>query len=365
MREELVISAAGVVTAAGVGLEAHAALVREPPVKRERSLRGFRARDHLSDPRILKAVSGVDAFALVAIETLKAHGGITAATATPERTGLFVGSPSADINNNENYREAMVAGLGGDGRVDLAAFGRASMEARPTTLLLGLPNNGLAYGAMLLDARGPHSNYVAAEVSAHWALIQAARRLQRGQLDLAVAGGYAGSTAAPAAQVLARGGYVGEEATLADGAVFVAIETRARAEARGAKVLATYLAGATSSEASGPVCEAADGRGLAGGMRRALAAAGVEARDVGLVLGSGGAHALVDARERAAATAVLGGDVPFRTIAAYVGSLIEAGGVLEVALLAAMRAAEWLAPGRCAVILRGSAWGEGTVVVVR
>src|SRR5690606_16381825 len=137
-----------------------------------------------------KAVSSADALGLVAIEGLKKEVKWEPRPYAPERTGLYVGAPPASAFDNEFYVDAMETTRGPDGRLDAGAFGEACMGSMPMTLLVGLPSTVLCYGAITFDANGPTANDTAPGPGGHMALINGARRVRRGQLDMAVAGGF-------------------------------------------------------------------------------------------------------------------------------------------------------------------------------
>src|SRR5690606_28742169 len=122
---------------------------------------------------------------------------------------------------------------------------KTSMGAMPMTLLVGLPNNVLCYGAMIFDAKGPNSNYTSTSTAGHVALINGAKRIGRGQLDVAIAGGFNAHTEPVNGKMYEA---LGVSTKLADGAAFVALERRGEAEARGQTILATYLGGALTND---------------------------------------------------------------------------------------------------------------------
>jgi 3-oxoacyl-[acyl-carrier-protein] synthase II len=398
--DDVVITGLGMVSASGVGsaaqVEATKASVRRSSTK-DYALRGFDPAPLLTDKRVLRAVSAVDAVGLVAIETLMRDTKADA-SADAERLGLYVGAPPATPWDNANYFEAVASTIDDKGQAHPRDFGSAFQSARPTTLLSGLPNNVLCYGAVLLGSRGANSNYTSGETSGQLAVINAARRIQRGRLDAAVAGGFS-AHAEPVVQgwYKARGWLRDDEAEpvitplnggtiVAEGGAFVLLERRAAAEARGARVLATYVGGAHASDPSGllgeEVTDATPAMTLA--LIRCLADTGVDKSEIGLVLTSAtGIPALDVAEQRAVADLyqgqAFGEDAPvLATTARAWGNLMEAGGVGELGLVS-----HWFAtgevppnmrlvgPGRLgakrpyALVLRTSIFGEATCVLVK
>ena len=400
--DDIVVTGMGIATARGFGLNAHWEMLRdgvEPCAETDYSMKAFDAAKHLPDRRLLKAISTVDAYGLAAIASLKAGTSLGSHTFDSERVGLYVGAPPASAFDNEYYADAIVAA--GEGGV--REFGRTSMFARPTTLLVGLPNNVLCYGALSLDAKGPNSNYTSSSLSAHLALQNAVRRVKRGVLDLAVAGGFQGHTEPVNTRMFARLGLLrqagadnaiepfgaGSPGTIvADGAAFVSIERRETAEKRGAHVLATYVAGAMANDARGPLMIDESGEVLESTIRRALAAADVMPTDVGLVFACATGVPAVDRAEFMALARIFSqiDHAPaLCSTSRVIGNLLEAGGILELGLIGCLYDAgvvpepmslhgyaadsgfiRAIEPTRSyVIILRVSPWGEHSVVVAR
>jgi 3-oxoacyl-(acyl-carrier-protein) synthase len=172
------------------------------------------------------------------------------------------------------------------------------------------------------------------------------------------------------------------ELVVADGAAFVSLERRAAATERGAPVLATYLAGATASDAMGPLTLDVNGEAYESAVRRALAQARVDAQDIGLVLASGTGVSRVDAGEFSVLSRVFANvrELPaVGTFLPVLGHLMEASGLVELGLLSWLYAERELpaplrVPGRSfridstkphALILEASPWGEYSCVVAR
>ncbi len=383
---EIVITAAGVLTASGDSVEKHVARLAVSDCSAEkRALTGFQPAPYLTDRKTLKAVSPVDAFGLVALEQLK-----KAADATEydrKRVGLYVGAPPASPRSNENYFEAMRSSVGPTGTLSMRAFGGELLGARPTTLLLGLPNNVLCYGSILFDAKGPNSNYTSAETSGHLAVINGARRIALGRLDAAVAGAFSGHTDDIMQSILEQNDFLtagsGQPSSpMADGSVFFLLEKRAAAERRGAKPLATFVGSAQASNASGKF-SASEPSDVAAAIGRAAKASGISLDQVGLVFASAMGLGKDDSGEGEALQAVFvdrRSGPAFATTLPLFGNLMEAGGLLEIVLipklfeLGEVPEAMRLTPN-CerrvdaskpyVLVLRTSLFGEATCIVLR
>jgi 3-oxoacyl-(acyl-carrier-protein) synthase len=421
--EDVVVTAIGVVTAGATTLDEAWAKVTAPaataPTRQDRLLKGFPTAKHLADRRMLKAVSEADGIGLAAIEGLKTvlafptEAGKEGASTGPYdawRMGLYVGSRPGSCSDNDSYLEAMEASRTKDGKLSEGGFGATCMTSRPTTLLMGLPNNVLCYGSMIIGAQGANSNYTSLWLGGLHALSNAGKRIERGQLDFAVGGGFSWHGSEPVNRGLLKkqgvsrldevgasepyatvgGGPAapvdGGGAVPADGAVFAALERRSGAEARGAKPLVTWLGASLACDARGPLEVDSRGDALESAVRSALEHAGIQASDVGLVLATGTALPNVDQCEAAVLTRVLAdarGLPAFATLSPVFGDLMEGGGILELGFVPRLYEAKvvpeslrakgaerigfttTIDPNRpCSLIVRASPWGEYACVVV-
>ena len=348
---DVVLTGIGILTSAGHGSEETIETFKSgaPVPNHNFTLNGFKPAPFMSDKRMLKAVSAVDAYGIVAIENLKKDSGFEIGQYRDQRVGIYVGAGQANVNDNSNYYEAMRQAVGADGVMHEAEFGKTFNKARPTTLLLGLTNNVLCYGSILLDAKGPNSNYMTLETSSHLAFMQAAKYVGRGKLDYAIAGGYAAyNDPADVNSYKLRGLVTSDDnihpysdkatgSIFGDGAAFVSLERRSDAERHNRKVIAAFVAGAHTSDAKGPATIAAtDSESLQHCIKKTLKIAGLEANQVGMVFGSGSALPTVDSLETTAVDSVFGNSVTMATTTRVWGNLMEAGGIGEVAI------AKWL-----------------------
>lgn len=402
--EEIVFTGLGIVSRVGVGLGQTIKAMKgdlSPASSEDYRLSKWQPAPYLSDRRMLKAVSAVDAYGLVAIENLKTVSGYQAGQFDPHLVGLYVGAAPASVFDNQNYFKPMLDTRGADGKIDIAKFGKTFANARPTTLLAGLPNNVLCYGAIIMNAKGPNSNYLNLETSSHIAIKQAVQNLKIGRLKYAIAGGY-GAHTDPADQGIFRAlGYIknhnrmphviepysanSDGTIMSEGSVFISLEHRKDAEKRGAHKLATYLA-LEQAHAAGNFEQAnTNDEALVYCMRRCLQTTNITPNHVGMVFGTGyGLHA-VDALELSALEKVFGTATPsvaLATSSKVLGNLMEAGGVAEVGLAnwiyhqedgvlpehlaaSASFAKVWSKNRPYALILRSNPTGDCTCLLIR
>lgn len=185
---------------------------------RKLDLNDFDAKKFISDRKVLKAISHRDSYAIAAIEQIK-NAIAKNSPILPEQKGLFVGACPSSVTDYDNYAASTKRCIDTSGQYIEKYFGRECMTSRPTTLLLGLPNNVLCYGSMLLEARGPNNNFVSEGVSSAQALQSARRSLLLNRLQEAYVGGYSHQSDPVKINTAAKLGH-SENRTFADGAAF-------------------------------------------------------------------------------------------------------------------------------------------------
>jgi 3-oxoacyl-[acyl-carrier-protein] synthase II len=342
---KVVVTGVGILSSAGDSVEQHLEALKNAAPKKgaeEYKLAGVKAAKYLSDKRMLKVVSKTDSYGLIGVENAKKDAAYENGMHDTWRLGVYIGAPAATAWNNENYFDAVRESAGSDGAPRESEFGKTCMNARPTTLLLGLPNNVLCYAAIILDAKGPNSNYTSCETSGHLAVLNATRRIQSGRIDAAVGGGFSAHTEPVVENMLVQNGITkrqvtdsGSGTTLADGSVFFILEDQEKAAARGARVHAEIVGGAISNEGQSGFLRIGENPKLINAMTRCLNDAGVKASEVGLVLTSGTGLDLLDQAERKAVDVVfndLSEKPAVGSLGKITGNLMEAGGLQEVVL---------------------------------
>lgn len=380
-----VVSALGVVTSGAIGRQALWSLLEKGERPRELGLRDFKAAARFVDRKFLRATSNCDAFALTSIATMLESRGCSPTCYDAERVGLYVGASPASAQENSTYVEAMLASRGATQRSSVREFGRTCMAARPTTLLVGLPNNVLCYGAMMLEARGPNSNYTVPWLGGFLAILNAWRRLRRHSIDLAVAGAYAAYASDLGRELYRQLASAHDLAdfsqSIADGAAFLALERRSALGETTSSGHTVLLGGGMASDGLGPFRHDPQGVVFERLIRRVLAEAGLEPCDVALVLAGQGLGQL-DALERTVLTRVFAAaSAPPAAASLYpvLGNLMEARGVVDLGLIkdffvarnipGALQVRDWPSRiddmRRAALIVQVSPWGEYGCLVAR
>ncbi len=385
---DIVITGLGMLTATGLGMDANLEAFDAPANKKNQEdykVKGFNPAPHLSDRKVVKVVSHRDVLGLVAFEECLKNSGVSSQTINPDRTGLYVGAPPSSCSDHHNYEEGISAATDSSGVLHEKNFGETFRTASPTTLLTGLPNNVLCYGAKTLDARGPNSNYTTLETSSHMALIGAIRSMKLGRLDCAIAGGYTAHSDKIFVSAMKMRGYA-ECTPIAEGAAFATLEQRSVAEKRGAKAICQVLSCAAASDAIGPYGKIDETSIFPELIMNTLNHAGVSAEDVEVLMVTGSAIPDVTAIEKSAVSKVWKNKKSpvVATTATRWGNLMEAGGLAEIGFLknayskkeipATAVADEWKdtksakefnPSNTVAMILRTSPYGEYSCLIVK
>jgi len=250
----------------------------------------------------------------------------------PERLGVYVG-----------------CGMGGAAALE-AAY-RSGGRVPPLTIPAFMPNAPAAHVAMRQHALGPVLTYSVACASSAVAIAEAAKAVQSGEVDVAIAGGsealiVPGVVLAWQAMQTLASFAPGEAArsvrpfsidrtgfALGEGAAFVILESAERAKRRGARVYAHLTGWGISCDATHLTKPDVPGQTRA--LRAALRRADVQPREVGYCNAHGTATRIGDVIERDALAEVWGKDLDHLSVSstkALHGHLLGAGGALEAAI---------------------------------
>lgn len=280
----------------------------------------------------LAGVDRVSQLAVAAADLALQDAGFDRADADPERIGVY-------------------AGCGMGGAAALEAAYRGGMRVPPLTIPAFMPNAPAAHVAMRNGVQGPVLTYSVACASSSVAIAEAAKAIQRGEVDLAIAGGsealivpgvvlawqamqtlatFQPGEAAGAVRPFAadRNGFA-----LGEGAAFIVLESAERARRRGARSYATLAGWGLSSDATH--LTKPDAPGQARALRAALRQAGLQPRDVGYCNAHGTATRIGDVVERNALAEVWGDDLEHLRVSstkALHGHMLGAAGAVEAVI---------------------------------
>jgi 3-oxoacyl-[acyl-carrier-protein] synthase II len=281
----------------------------------------------------LAGVDRVSQLAVAAADLALKDAGAT--DADPERIGIYTG-----------------CGMGGAGSLETAY--RGGPRVPPLTVPAFMPNAPASHIAMRQKVLGPVLTYSVACSSSAVAIAEAAKAVQSGEIDVAIAGGTEALIvpgvvlAWQAMQTLSsfdaaqpqgaarsvrpfsadRSGFA-----LGEGAAFMVIESEERARRRNARRYATLSGWGVSCDASH--LTKPDPQGQARALRASLQRAGLQPRDVGYCNAHGTATRIGDPIEREALSLVWGDELDRLRVSSTKGlhgHLLGAAGALEAML---------------------------------
>jgi 3-oxoacyl-(acyl-carrier-protein) synthase len=209
-----------------------------------------------------------------------------------------------------------------------------------------------------LDCKGPTFGLTAACSSSAHAIGLAARLIQCGMADAAVAGGTEACVTPSYAAMVHRSGILTPEVCrpfdrrrngtlLGEGAGILILEGWEHARARGARVRAELLGYGASNDAESLYAPAPGGDPLAAAMLQAMREASVGPGEIGYIKAHGTATVKGDLSEANAIRAVLGGAagrVPIGSLKPVLGHTIGASTAMEATLVIEALGTGWLPP---------------------
>ena len=302
----------------------------------------FDGAKHFEPPR-LRMLDRVSQFACFAAREALVESKIDLAQADRSRVGVFLGTGMGGAqSSDEGYRSLYEA---------------RSDRVKPFTVLMGMHNAPAAWIGIEHDLRGPNFTYSTACSSSAVAIGEAALRIARGDLDMALAGGaeaplaFGSLKAWEALHTLAtvdaenaaasckpfaldRSGMV-----LGEGAAMIVLEAWERAVARGATILGEIAGYGFANDAGHITRPSVEGQAAA--IEAALLAAAIDPSAIDAINAHGTGTQANDGVETGAIKAVFGARaarIPISATKAMHGHLLGAAGALECALsLLAMR----------------------------
>src|SRR4051794_26647358 len=258
-----------------------------------------------------------------------------------ERTGLFVGS-SKEVSNPDHILEASLVARNDDGSVDIRRLGeQASSAFYPLFYVEGLQAAALFYVSQAHGLKGANAYFAGTAEAGAEAIGRAYRAVKRGEVDMAVAGGYDDAsswwnmTKFEALGLLTTGDCRPYDVTrdgtvLGEGSAFLVLESEASARARGAEILAEIAGFGGAYDRHALITLDPEGRAPRLAMEAALREGGNGGVD--LVVGHGSATQSGDASEARAIQAI--GTPAVTGVKGATGHLVGAAGALNAAVAA-------------------------------
>jgi 3-oxoacyl-[acyl-carrier-protein] synthase-1 len=316
----------------------------------------FNPRAMVDDRKLHKLIRRTDLVGLYAAGRAIDASGIVAhrdtladaeAAAYSDRSGVIVGSGGGNFANQYDYFPLMT-----QARDDLVTFGRElANTVNPMWLLRTLPNNVLGHIGIRYGLKGTNACITNHSVGGLLAVIEAMEALRDGEADRVVAVGHETPIEPQMVLYYHRVGLLASEllrpfdaardgSQFGEGAGALVLETEASARSRGARILGDVLGGGYATEGEGLLAIREDGDGPERAIRQALADAGLQPADVGMIVAHANGTRVSDASEAAAILGVFGAGAPPVTGFKWsFGHLIAAAGIVEaVVALAALEA---------------------------
>lgn len=334
---EVVITGLGVVSSIGIGCEPFwqsllngesGVGVREQfantdlPYRIAAPVRGFDAKQYVKPRKAIKIMCPPIQFGCVASSMAFEHAGLDRDTISPDRIGTVFGTETFFADPTEVADVFQKCTVDRDYQHD--RWGEFAMrEIQPLWMLKYLPNMAASHISIANDAQGPSNSICQGEVSGLLALIEAADLIQRGVVDVVLAGGTGSQMALTSllyrgTDLLSKRINEPEKASrpfdvdrdgmvVGEGAGALVLESAEIAAARGAKPLAT-LAGWSRSFQDPSSPDFSDA--IKGNYISALGLAEKSASDIGLVNANASGSVESDLIEAKAIHGVFGEKTP-------------------------------------------------------
>jgi 3-oxoacyl-[acyl-carrier-protein] synthase II len=330
----VVITGLGVVTSCGLGPDAFwQGLMGPAPTGRVRPVTDLDVSHLFSAKELRRADRFVQMAAAAADQAVNDAGGIEALRGDPDRAGSFIGTGVGGLDTIcEQHRVLLEKGPD---------------RVSPFLVPMIMCNRAAADVSMRYDLRGPCETTVTACAAGTQSIASAGRLIATGRCDVMVTGsseaplsplgvaGFSNMTALSTSGVsmpfdTARDGFV-----IGEGAGAVVLEERERAIARGARIYAEVLGGASTADAHHITAPAPDGSGAARCMELALADAQLSPAEVTHINTHGTSTPPGDLAEAEAIAKVFGAPGPAVTsIKGVLGHTLAAAGAIEAVAVA-------------------------------
>ncbi|OWY61766.1 beta-ketoacyl synthase, partial [cyanobacterium TDX16] len=321
------VTGIGVVSAAGIGVEAFWDGLCGPAPEGVRRVHDFDPTEHFDNPKEARRTDRFTQFAMAAAAEAFASAGPSLAP-DPDKAGVIVGTGVGGLETVET--QVMTFHEKGPRRVS------------PFLVPMMMSNAAAAGISMRYGWRGPCQTVVTACAAGTHSVGDAARLVASGRCDAVVTGGseaaltpvglqgFINMTATSTAGIsrpfdAERDGFIAGE-----GCGILILEEWGAAEQRGATILAEVLGAASTADAHHITAPSPGGSGAISCMELALADAGIGPADVGHVNAHGTSTPLNDAAEAEAMAKLFGAPgPPVTSVKGVLGHALGAAGALE------------------------------------
>ena len=309
--------------------------VSDCPAKIAAEVKGFDPLDFM-DAREAKRSSRFIQFASAAAGMALRHAGLDLSKEDPTRVGLEIGSAVGGLGIVEEQAHILKE--------------RGPRRIQPTVVSAVLLSMAPCQMAISLGIKGPASAPVAACATGVIAIGEASRRIQRGDVEVMVAGASESAGSPLAMACLARLGALSpndkepqgacrpfdahrDGFVLGEGAAVLILESLRHALKRGARILGEIMGYGFTADAYHLAAPDPDGDGAARAMSLAIEDSGLSPGDIDHISSHGTATVLNDVAETKAIKTVLGQKAyptPINSIKSMIGHLLGAAGSISV-----------------------------------
>lgn len=307
----------------------------------------------LPDRKVQKILRKKDINALLSCLGCLQDAGLTSNAYSSERSGMFVGTGSIQINDLASFFPLIEKTVDSEkDEFNTIEFGEKLMrEVSPLALLQTLMNNGLCYATMAMDFRGVNGNIVDFQTSGLRALGEGFRAIAEDRADIIVAGGISAPVEPMHYADGVELGYLADTslydhlpqdfvkpwdknrcgAIMSEGVVFFCLEEKSQALQRGAKILAQVKDFATASDGHMNMMSGGAAYGLESCLRTIMQR-NDDFRDLAAIIGHANGSIGADDQEAKVYNKIFKGEIPCYSPKGSFGDMCEASGPLATAV---------------------------------
>ena len=332
---KVVVTGLGVVSSCGIGTESFWEGLCASPSAGDRRVENFDPTIYIENAKEARRSDRCTQFAIAAAHMAMEQTGELAAET--DRSGVFIGTGIGGIETLEEQINILLE--------------KGSRRVSPFLVPMMMPNAATAAVSMKYGFQGPAENTCTACAAGTHAIIIASRLITSERCDVVIAGGteaaFTGSSIAGFTNMTAfssegksrpfdrdRDGFV-----MGEGSGILVLEEKEMAEARGAKIYAEILGGASNADAHHITAPAPGGSGAKKCIELALEDSGVKPSSIAYINAHGTSTPLNDLGEAQAINSVFGDTGPLvSSTKGITGHTLGAAGAIEaVAVILAMQ----------------------------
>ena len=323
---KVVVTGLGVVSSCGTGIESFWEGLCGKPTIGDRRVEDFDPSNYFENPKDSRRSDRFTQFAIAAAHMAMDQAGEL--TAKVDRSGVFIGTGIGGIETLEEQIGVLLE--------------KGSRRVSPFLVPMMMPNAATAAVSMKYGFQGPAENTCTACAAGTHAIINASRLIASDRCDVVIAGGteaaFTGSSIAGFTNMTAfssegisrpfdldRDGFV-----MGEGAGILVLEEKEMAEARGPKIYAEILGGASNADAHHITAPAPGGSGAEKCINLALEDSRIKPESIGYVNAHGTSTPLNDLGEAQAINSVFGSSGPLvSSTKGITGHTLGAAGAIE------------------------------------